>query len=133
MISPPTPKATSMATSLFPTPVGPRMMTSLGFIFAWITGPSSPFAPASRRLEVLAACFGQHRNSPLKDKTGSDIDAAHPQLRRDFQRLRADLRSGIGRSLIGRGGYLSVKWTEQHGASEGSASEAADVGVRRFG
>src|SRR3990167_2198580 len=32
MISPPTPKATSMATSLFPTPVGPRMITSLGFM-----------------------------------------------------------------------------------------------------
>jgi len=33
-----------------------------------------------------------------KTNTGSDIDAAHPRLRREFQRLRADLRSRTGQS-----------------------------------
>src|SRR5712692_6794271 len=58
----------------------------------------NPFVSAPPRREVFAACIGQHRNTPPKNGGGSDIDAAHPQLRSDFQRFGVDLHSGTGGS-----------------------------------
>ncbi len=42
---------------------------------------------------------GSIETRPPKNVAGSDIDAAFPQLRREFQRLRADFRSRTGQPL----------------------------------
>lgn len=47
--------------------------------------------------ELLAS--GSIETRPPKGAVGSNIDAACPQLRRDFHRLRANLRSGTKESL----------------------------------
>ena len=44
-------------------------------------------------------------------KTGSNIDAADPQLRRDFQRLRANSAPGQG-DPVGRGGLSGLQGGE---------------------
>jgi hypothetical protein len=81
--------------SLAPNPVN----EILDFYVSQNERPPRPFAPASRRRELLLLASGSIETRPPKSKAVSNIDAACPQLRREFHRLRADLRSRTGRPL----------------------------------
>ena len=79
---------------------------------------SSASSPGSLSCLLRAASKLAH-----KTNTGSDIDAAYPQLRRDFQRL------GVNLPLQGRQG----PWEKGEATgSEGARLESADVGVGRL-
>lgn len=100
--------------------IAPFVKERMGF-----EGPSCLLASASRRWEVFAARLGQHRNSPKKQKTGSDIDAAFPRLRRDFHHLRADLRSSQ------EGPRLRMGLSIMSHRSEGTAEEGEGTETKR--
>ena len=67
---------------------------------ALIPKPGNPPIPSLQCLLVGNSSLlasGSIETRPLKDKRAQTVDAAYPQLRREFLRLGVNLRSGTGR------------------------------------